>query len=114
MKEDDLLRTVVEWCRYRHILTFHARPARTAQGWRTPVMGDGAGFPDLVMVGVNGTLYRELKANDARLTPSQKVWMERLAIAGEDCGIWRPRDLGQGTIKAALDRISSKDLENRP
>jgi hypothetical protein len=109
MTEDDLLRAVLDLCQYRGALTFHARPARTAKGWRTPVMGNGAGFPDLVIVGTCGVLYRELKTNEGRVSAAQRLWLQRLRDAEMDADIWRPRDLEQGVVLAALKRISRKE-----
>jgi hypothetical protein len=37
---------VIELARLGGWRVAHFRPARTASGWRTPVQGDGAGFPD--------------------------------------------------------------------
>lgn len=50
------------------------------------------GFPDLVIVGMNGVLYRELKTAKGRVSPDQKYWIYALNAAGEDAGIWRPSD----------------------
>src|SRR6187399_2525587 len=104
MTEDDLLRAVLDLCQYRGILTFHARPARTAQGWRTPVMGNGIGFPDAVMVGPGGVLYRELKAERGRVSPAQRLWLDRLTEAGQDADVWRPVDLRDGVILSQIKR----------
>jgi hypothetical protein len=40
-------------------------------------------------------LVRELKSDGkhARVTPEQKKWIEALAAAGVDVGVWRPKDL---------------------
>ena len=73
----------------------HFRPARTEAGWRTPVQGDGAGFPDLVLAhpGRGELLFRELKSKRGRLTPAQSAWLETLHAAGADVAVWRPADL---------------------
>ena len=63
----------------------HFRPARTARGWRTPVSGDGAGFPDLVMVHASAGFvwFVELKRDDnRRLRPDQEDWRRDLIRAG--------------------------------
>src|SRR5205823_4705076 len=41
----------------------HFRPALTAQGWRTPVEADGAGFPDLVLTRSPELIIAELKSD---------------------------------------------------
>lgn len=49
------------------------------------------GAPDLLLVRER-VLFRELKTNVGRLTPEQKAWGERIARAGGDFDVWRPRD----------------------
>lgn len=76
------------------------RPALNARGqWRTAVQGDGAGWPDLVLVR-DRVLFRELKRDGAYLEPRQKVWRDQLVAAGADWGVWRPRDFDR--IQAEL------------
>lgn len=70
----------------------HFRPARTQQGWRTPVQADGKGFPDLVLVATGRVVFAELKSDRGRLTDDQKIWWERLRTAGAEVYVWRPRD----------------------
>lgn len=48
------------------------------------------GFPDLVIVGKNGVLFRELKASKGKVSASQTFWLDILEAAGEDSGVWRP------------------------
>lgn len=73
--------------------TAHFRPARTANGgWRTPVQGDGKGFPDLVITGPAGVLFAELKSQTGRLSVDQQQWRDHLAAAGAWWRLWRPLD----------------------
>lgn len=58
MTEQQLLANVLDLCRLLGLRTAHFRPAQTAHGWRTPVSGDGQGWPDLVIVGAGGILVR--------------------------------------------------------
>lgn len=52
------------------------------------------GFPDLVIVGRGGVLYRELKMPGKDLDPKlhQTTWAAALLVAGADYKIWRPDD----------------------
>lgn len=106
MSENDLLTAVLDLCALMHLHTAHFRPARTDAGWRTPVAGDGKGFPDLVIVGPRGVLYRELKTVRARLTAAQQVWLARLRAAGQDAEVWRPYDLQGGNIHLQLKAVA--------
>jgi hypothetical protein len=75
--------------------TFHCRPARTANSWRTPVQGDGKGFPDLVLVKGDRLLFAELKASKGRTTLEQDDWLAALgAVPGVSVHLWRPEDWG--------------------
>lgn len=82
---------VIELARLHGWRVAHFRPARTAEGWRTPVAADGAGWPDLVLVR-EVVLFRELKRQGGRLGVAQQEWGARLAAAGADWAVWRPGD----------------------
>lgn len=109
MSEDDLLNAVVDLTRLLGVLTHHCRPART-QGqdgqdrWVTPIKGD-KGFPDLVLAGTRGVLYRELKAERGRLSEEQNTWIARLRRTGADAAVWRPSDLASGRVQRELQEI---------
>ena len=105
MTEDDLLRAVLELCLYRNCHAHHSRPARTVNGWRTAIQGN-PGFPDLVIVGTRGVLWRELKAPRGRVTPEQARWIAQLQRAGADADIWRPCHLTSGRITAEIGAIA--------
>ena len=70
----------------------HFRPARTLQGWRTPVSGPGgAGFPDLVLWRER-VLFVELKAERGGVLPAQRQVLAELEVAGAEVYLWRPSD----------------------
>jgi hypothetical protein len=69
----------------------HFRPCRTNHGWRTAVQGDGAGWPDLVLVRER-IVFCELKTDKGRTRPDQDVWADRLRAAGAEVYLWRPAD----------------------
>jgi hypothetical protein len=48
------------------------------------------GFPDTVIVGARGVLYRELKMPRGVVSPDQLYWIAALTEAGQDAGVWRP------------------------
>lgn len=90
MTEAQLQDAVIDLCRLYGLKVAHFRPARTDRGWRTPVGADGAGFPDLVIVGRNGVLWRELKSDRGYLSHEQQAWLCVLTAAGGDTAVWRP------------------------
>src|SRR3990167_5678396 len=83
----------------------HFRAARVikngAESWRTPVQGDGKGFPDLVMVHrVRGVgLAVELKSARGPVTDEQYDWLDLFARSGWWTRIWRPVDWHNGAIE---------------
>lgn len=109
MTEDELLTNVIDLAHFLGAKVAHFRPAKTARGWRTPVQGDGAGFPDLVIVTIDRrVLWRELKSAKGKLSVAQLEWIARLNGAGEDAGMWTPRDFPD-RIKAELSAACSRN-----
>ncbi len=69
-----------------------------------------AGFPDYVIVwrpkhGPGRMLVRELKSSTGRVTPAQQEWLDCLAQAGQDVGVWRPADWESGLIARELTQL---------
>jgi len=104
MTEDDLLTNVLDLARTLGLRTAHFRPAWTERGWRTPVAGDGKGWPDLIIVGAR-LMVRELKAHRGKVDADQQVWLGVLTAAGVDAGVWRPAQWLDGTIQAQLREL---------
>lgn len=97
MTESELMSQVFEMCALFGWRTAHFRPAKTNHGWRTPVSGDGAGWPDLVLVSPERqqVLFRELKSATGKLSDEQQAWAQWLITAGQDYGVWRPGDIDE-------------------
>lgn len=75
----------------------HFRAAQTGRGWRTAVAGDGAGFPDLVLIKVGSgsgrTIFAELKKEKEKPSPEQQMWLDLLYDAGNEVFLWFPSDI---------------------
>lgn len=102
MKEIDLQRGVVQTARvlgYRHV---HFRPAKTEQGWRTPVSGDGKGFPDLILVRPGRTIFVELKGDRGVVGADQWEWGAAIVAAGSEWYLWTPALWLSGEIERVL------------
>lgn len=102
MTERELQDAVVEAAGLLGYLAFHARPAVSRKGWRTPVAYDGAGFPDCVLVGRGRVLWLEFKSDRGRLSPEQQGWADALAAAGEEWVCVRPADWLSGAVNRLL------------
>lgn len=52
------------------------RPAQTLHGWRTPVIGDGKGYPDLHFYKPGRVVVVEVKVPPDKLSPEQQEWLD--------------------------------------
>jgi hypothetical protein len=69
--ESEFLDQVLQYAKLRGWRSAHFRPAKTIDGWRTPVSGDGKGFPDLLLVRGDRVIVAELKVGKNKLTLEQ-------------------------------------------
>jgi hypothetical protein len=97
MSEDALQETIRKQCRALGFLVQHEHDSR--RSWLP-------GWPDLVIVGKSGILWRELKSEAGRLSPEQRQVGSALHAAGQDWAVWRPRDWVDGTIQRQLEGIA--------
>jgi hypothetical protein len=97
--EDDLLSAVLDLCKVYGWRTLHIRPARTDKGWRSPVQGDGKGFPDLLLLKNGRVILAELKDARGKVSDDQWKWLDE----GMDLSrVWRPADWHSGEILRVL------------
>lgn len=74
-------------------MVLHIRPARTAQGWATPVEGTFAvGYPDITAVHPSGrAVIAEVKAGDNQLGDAQVTWLQAFSrVPGVTVLVIRP------------------------
>lgn len=87
--EKQFLRQIIDLAHVYHWEVAHFRPAMTKYGYRTPVQGDGSGFPDLVLARER-VIFSELKAEKGKLTELQEHWQVVLREAGVEVYCWKP------------------------
>lgn len=84
-----------------HALGFrvaHFRSVRIARPdgsvhFATPVQADGAGYPDLHIVGNGRSIFAELKRQRGSKTkPEQLEWLASLRACGHEAYLWKPAD----------------------
>jgi len=63
------------------------------------------GWPDLVLVGIAGMCFRELKSQSGIVSDQQREWGYALREIGEDWDVWRPADLESGRIESELAEL---------
>ena len=90
--EADWQATVMDYARLLgwHVTHFH--DSRRERGGKLVGDADAAGWPDLVLIRGGAILFRELKTERGRLSGPQAEMLTRLRDAGQDVGVWRPRD----------------------
>jgi hypothetical protein len=96
MTETDLMHEVYRLCDGLGLSCFHSTDAR---------LDHGPGFPDLVIAGLQGLVFAELKAEYGTLDREQTVWRYRLISAGQRHYVWRPSDLASGQIRDTLESL---------
>lgn len=92
LTEAQFTRQVIQYARLCGWRVLHIRPARTNKGWRTPVQGDGVGWPDLFLVRRDRALALELKSDKGRTRPEQMAWLGALEEAGVCSYVIEPSD----------------------
>lgn len=102
MSEKDLERAIAEMARFLGFMVFHARPAQTNKGWRTPVAYDGKGFPDLTLVGNERVIFLEIKTEIGKVSPDQSRWSEQIIQSGAEYFLLRPSDWTSGLVDKIL------------
>ncbi|MBA4187575.1 MAG: hypothetical protein C0467_06105 [Planctomycetaceae bacterium] len=91
--EADFTAQVIQLAHIHGWKVAHFRPAETAKGWRTAVQGDGAGFPDLILVKAGRpVVYAELKSDGGKTSSAQDMWLETLRLTPSQAFVWRPDD----------------------
>lgn len=83
MSEAEFQAAVLQMAKLHRVKAYHTFDSRRSV----------AGYPDLTLVGGRGTAFRELKTMTGKVSPDQLAWLDALAQAGQDVGIWRPDQL---------------------
>lgn len=91
--EKEFTRSVIDLAQWRKWRVAHFRPARTQEGWRTAVQGDGKGFLDLVLARER-LVVAELKMPWGTVSDEQEEWLKVLSACVETY-LWYPKDWAQ-------------------
>lgn len=84
-------KSVIDFAHYKGWRVLHIRPARTKDGWRTPISADGQGYPDLTLFRER-TIWVECKREGEELSNWQVIWKDWIIDAGGEYYCWRPSD----------------------
>lgn len=83
---------VIAYAQLRQWHVVHYRPARTATGWRTPLIGH-RGAPDLLLAREGTVILAELKSEKGAMRAGQAAWGK--AIGNIHYRLWRPSNWGE-------------------
>lgn len=91
VSEKEFTAQVIKYAKLNGWRVLHIRPARrgTDGDYRTPVAGDGKGFPDLLMLREERMVIAELKVKTKK-TPAQVAWLQAFMLVTEDVFTWHP------------------------
>ena len=98
MSESDFTRMVIDLarlCRWRvaHFRTVQIARKSGATYFATPVQGDGAGFPDLILVRKRRCIAAELKVGKNNTSEAQDEWLAAFRGTGSvEAFVWRPEE----------------------
>lgn len=92
IRESAFTAQVIELAHVFGWMVAHFRPAWTSKGWRTPVQGDGVGFPDLIILRGTRGIAAELKQDGKHCTEAQRRWIDAFRHAGFEVYEWHPRE----------------------
>jgi len=96
ISEDAFLRQVLGLAKWFKWTTAHFRPGMTKRGrYITAVQGNGAGFPDLVLVRSPRVIFAELKSAKGKLSADQDGWLLALAGTPIESYVWRPAQIDE-------------------
>ena len=72
------------------------------------------GWPDLVLVGIAGMCFRELKSQSGIVSDQQREWGYALREIGEDWDVWHPHVRPGGAVAFHDARIEQPDGTGSP
>lgn len=71
----------------------------------------GKGFPDWVIAGPHGVLFREGKDHNEDTRPEQDEWLSMLHLGGADARVWRRCSDSDLIIKREIARIACPEVQ---
>jgi len=114
MKESEWQDDVIALAKLNGFTVAHFRPVRVQRRdgsvyYCTPVQGDGAGFPDLLMIRGERMLVAELKVGYNKPSLEQSAWLDAFRAAGVEAYVWYPKDWDE--VQGKLERYGKEIKE---
>lgn len=91
---DGLVAEIQHRAELRGLLSHNCRVSTSCKGSR--------GLPDLIIAGVHGTVFIEVKTGHHDPAPDQTTWIYTLRAGGQDVYVIREADIEDGDLDAIL------------
>lgn len=95
-QHDQFQKQVTNLCDLLGLAWFHVPDSRRMR----------AGLPDLIIVGIGGVIYAEIKTGAGQLNSAQRKIIHLLRQSHQRVHTWRPGNLKSGAIYATLLEIT--------
>ena len=97
VKEAEFQQTIIDLAHLKGWRIAHFRSVRQQRAdgrvfYSTPVQGDGAGFPDLLMLRDERMVAAEIKVGSNKTSDVQDEWLDAFRNAGAEVYVWYPKD----------------------
>jgi hypothetical protein len=97
MAAERLITEVQDLCTFYRVRYFHSTDSRRDLG---------KGWPDYVIAGPSGIIFRECKGELNDVTAEQTAWKWTLRASGLSWDVWRPKDLASGRVEAEISALA--------
>lgn len=92
---DGLVAEIQRRAELRGLLSHYCKVSTSCKGHR--------GLPDLIVAGVDRTVFLEVKTGGADPSPDQTTWLYTLRAGGQDVYVIREHDIRDGSLDEILD-----------
>lgn len=94
---DRVLAEIIDRARKAGALAHHCRDSRYC---------DGSGLPDVILAGIGGVAFIEVKTGRAQPRPEQNDWLCMFRASGAWAMVCAPEDLANGNIDALITAVT--------
>jgi hypothetical protein len=98
MTHDELAAEIQHRAGSRGLLSHYCQRSTTCKGSR--------GMPDLIIAGIHGVIFVEIKSIGEDPAPDQATWIYTLRAGGQDAYVLRETDLSNGSLNDLLAKCA--------
>jgi hypothetical protein len=97
-EHDRVIRAIIARARAASALAHHCNDPRYC---------DGPGLPDVILMGIGGPAFIEVKTGSGQPRPDQTDWLCMFRAAGASAMLCGPEDLENGNVDALIQAITA-------